>query len=188
MKYKPDDRDQQAPDPAFDPERDVAGVGPGDHGLMGAHDIQRYLRSRVPGSNYQDRPVLQLGGVPVVGRMQLFDLGSEIRGEVREAGDLPAGHGHDHGVGLEPGVVRFHDEGGVPLREARHSLAASHREGELGRVRLQIVGHLVLGWKRMAGSGEGLAVEPVIPGRGEQAERVPPAPPGPTDRLRARRG
>ena len=74
-------------------------------------DIHRYLRSRVPGSNHQDRPILQLGGVPVLDRMELFDLGSQILGETREAGDLPAGHGYDHVVSLEPAVVGLHDEG-----------------------------------------------------------------------------
>jgi hypothetical protein len=61
--------------------------------------------------------------------------------------------------------------------------AGPNRELELGRVGLQVVGHLVLGGERVGRSGERDPGQRVVPGRGERPQRVPASAPGVTDPL-----
>src|SRR5262249_26393191 len=49
----------------------------------------------------------------------------------------------------------------------------THRQLEVPRITLEVVGHLVLGRKRVLRSGERQAVERIQPRRREEAQRVP---------------
>ena len=69
------------------------------------------------------------------------------------------------------------DEDIARPRQALDADAAPHRQFEMRGIRLEIVGHLVLGGEVAGGRRERHAVEPVEPRGREQAERVPALPP-----------
>src|SRR6266542_4580001 len=61
--------------------------------------------------------------------------------------------------------------------------AGSNREFEPRRVGLEVVGHLVLGGERVSRAGKGHSRQGGVAGGREEAERVPPLPPGVADPL-----
>jgi hypothetical protein len=87
--------------------------------------------------------------------MQLDDAGIQLGGEGWHSGDLVGRHGHDHVVGLEPPVARRDHEPVPGFREPVDPDAIANRQLEAGRVGLEVVGHLVLGWKGVGHSWEG---------------------------------
>ena len=98
-------------------------------------------------------------------------------------GDLLATGGHDD-VGRLPALVTGADHVPVALPpEPVHPNAGADRQLESAGVRVKVVGHLVLGREGQAVPGERHPRKAVELGRGEQAQRVPPLPPGIADPL-----
>jgi hypothetical protein len=168
---------------ALDPERHMAGLLARQPGRVSAGDLEGDLCSRVARSDHEGAAFLELGRVVVAGRVELDDIGTEVGGEGGYPGDLEGRHGHHRVVGLPAAVARGDYEPAVVLEEPVHPDAGPNRELEPGRVGLQVVGHLVLGGERVGRSGEGEPGQRVVPGRSEQAERVPAVAPGVTDPL-----
>src|SRR5512133_1707756 len=107
--------------------------------------------------------------------MQLPDARVQLVREVRhEGGPAEGSRGHDDVVGLDR-AVRCGDEVCivVPSREPLRARAGLYRQAEARRIRLEVVGELVLAWRVPAWGWERHPVEPVGPGRGEQLQAVP---------------
>jgi hypothetical protein len=138
----------------LDPERDMAGLLACQPGRVPAGDLQGDLGPRVSCSDHQDAAFLELGRVAVASRMELDDLGPEVGGERGDPGDLEARHGHHGVVGPPAPVASGNHEPAVAPGESVHADAGPHRELELGRVGLQVVGDLVLGGERVGRCGE----------------------------------
>ena len=109
--------------------------------------------------------------------------GSELGGERGHPGDLEGRHGDHHVVGRPAPVAGGDHEPAVVPPEPVHADAGPDRELEPGRVGLQVVGHLVLGGERVGRRGEREPGQRVVPGRGEQPQRVPAPAPGVADPL-----
>src|SRR5262249_38086994 len=78
---------------------------------------------------------------------------------------------------------RGHHEAIVLSRESGDAHSRSHWQGETLCVTLEIVRHLVFRRKLAAAGGEPHPREPVVAGRGEEAQRIPSQAPRITDPL-----
>jgi hypothetical protein len=155
---------------AVDAEGDLADVPSRQPGPVPGGELEGDLRPRVARADHQDGAVLELGGVAVVGRVQLDDAGVELAGEVGHPGPLVVGHRHHHVVGFPPPLARRHHQPAVLPRQPVHPDAGPDRELEPGRVGLQVVGHLVLGGEGPGRGREGHPHQPAVAGRGEQPQ------------------
>src|SRR5919107_352150 len=150
---------------------------------MRSGHLESDLRSRVARSNHQNGAFLELRRAAVLARMDLHDARKELAGEGGDLRDLIGARRDDHAFRFETAVAGCNYEP-IPLPgESVHLDAGTNGELESGGVGLEIVGHLVLRGEREGGGGEAPALQSVIAGRGEQAERVPAIAPGVTDPL-----
>ena len=92
-------------------------------------------------------------------------------------GFLVGRHGDDHLRRLEAPLARLGDEDAIPLGKAVNAHPGPYRKREAGRIRFEVVGHLVLGRERFGRRREGHAVEGIVLSRREETERVPAATP-----------
>jgi hypothetical protein len=118
-----------------------------------------------------------MSAVPVLAGMELNDARIELTGEGRHPGALVCCHRHHDILRLEEPVARLDDEAAAISGQPIYLDAASDRELEPRRVRLQVVGHLVLAGKRVPRPGERQTREGVVTGRRKEPERVPPRSP-----------
>src|SRR5215208_7001036 len=105
---------------------------------------------------------------------------------VGEGGDLRylvGARRDDHVFRFELAVAGCNYEAIALPGESVHLDAGTNGQIESGGVGFEIVGHLVLRGERQSGGGEAPALQSVVAGRGEQAERVPALAPGVTDPL-----
>ena len=110
--------------------------------------------------------------------MELGDVGVELVGEVGYVRRLITAGGQYHIVSLEPLITGADDESVGDLGDRVDAQTHSDRKIESGRVRLEVVGHLVLGRWLMSRSRE-LQTRQGIEVRGrEESQRVPAFPPG----------
>ena len=143
---------------------------PGEQRRVRCRDLHRNVGTGVARADHQHAPVAQLRRVPVVPRVQLDDPRIEVGRERRDLGLLVVPH-RDHDVVGGEDVIAGRDLIAVPAaRQPVDAHAVAEREIEVGRVRLEIVGHLVLGDERGARRRERHAGQAVETGRGEQEQ------------------
>ena len=150
----------QARGESVDAKRNVAGVAPRQPDLVTPREIERDLRARVTRADDQHAAVPQLARVPVVLGVKLNDVAAQLARERRNPRGLVAGHGdHDLG-GLDGAAVGLDAVAVTGSRQAIDARAGSDRQLEARDVRLQVVGHLVLGRERISGGGKGMPARP----------------------------
>ena len=185
MAEEADDRQEEPRAPAAVPDRDLAHRPARQPRLPAAHELVRDLGPGVAGADDQHAALAQLRRPAVPAGVQLHDPGVELRGEGGKP-RRPVRARRDHDVvGLEPLVAGRDDEAVAVLRHAVDPHAGPDRKVEAGRVRLEVVRHLVLGRERPARRREAPARQAVVPRRREQAQRVPTPAPGVADPLAA---
>ncbi len=102
------------------------------------------IGTRVTEANHQDRSVRQLVRTPVVSGMKLPDLGSQQRGEIRDARLLERARRDDHLLTLEPQFPRG-DDVSAPV-DGHQSIdldAGADREAAFIGVCAEIISHLM---------------------------------------------
>jgi hypothetical protein len=151
-------------------------------GMCAGH-LESDLSPRVARAHHKHGTFLELRGVTVLARMELHDARMEIVGEGGDLRDLVGARRDDHVSRFETAAAGRQDEAVILPGESVHLDACSNGELEPGRVGREIVGHLVLGWKRHGGRGEAPARQSTVPSRGEQAKRVPALAPSVADPL-----
>jgi hypothetical protein len=183
--HEPDQRDEEPipPPAASGPVGFSARVPARQPGALLPGHLQGDLGPGVGGADDQDAALPQLGWIPILAGVQLEDARVELGGEGGDPGPLVGARCHHDMVGLKSVLPRRHDRP-IPLPgQPIDAHAGSNREVEPGRIRLQVVGDLVLGGERPGRRGEGPAWQPVVARGGEQAQRVPPFAPGVADAL-----
>jgi hypothetical protein len=179
----PQDREHDPAAPGLDPDRDVPGVVARQVGRACGCEVHRDVGAGVAWTDDQHRPVLELGGVAVLARVQLDRARVEVGREVGDARALE-GAGGDHDVaGLDGPGRGVGDEVPVDRGEALDARAGADLDARLLGVGLEVVGHLVLGREAVARVGEREAREAVVGRRGEDPQRVPALAPGVADAL-----
>ena len=113
--------------------------------------------------------------------MQLHDVRIEIAGKAGNSRRLVVGHRHDHVRGVERKIPCPDDVAVALALDALDPGACVHGQLKSYHIGFEVVGHLVLGRKGPAGRRKRHAVEAVVAGRREQAQRVPAAAPGIAD-------
>ena len=138
-------RKTDPPAPALDRHRELAGVRAREDDIVRRRRLVGDVRARVARADDEHRPVLELRQVAVVARVELGDARVELARELGRVRPLEDAGGDDDVVGLEAPVAGGRHVAAVLLRRAP-STAVPLRTGQLEarRVRLQVVGHLVL--------------------------------------------
>ena len=164
-----------------DAEGHVARLVPGQPRRAFLRELERDLGARVADPNDEDGAFRELRRVAVFERVELTNRRIELRGERRDLRLLEVRHGDHHVVRLEGLVPRGHDEPFTSPREAVDARARADRQVESRRVRLEIVGHLVLRGRVAPRCGESHPGQRAVSGGGEQDERIPSVAPRVTD-------
>ena len=113
--------------------------------------------------------------------MELHNARKELLSESGDLRDLVGARRDDHVFRFETAVAGCNYEP-IPLPEESVYLdTSSNGELESGGVGLEIIGHLVLGGERKGWRGESPALQSIVAGRGEQAQRIPALAPGVPD-------
>ena len=186
MPAKNSPRKQHPSAAALDRRRKLAGVrAREDRPRAPTPSLEGDVRARVARADDEHRPVLQLREVAVVARVELGDAGVELAGEVgrrRASGRRPsrrrrcrprtAGRRRSPRSGRPPSSAR---RPAVPLRTGSSNRA---------RVRLEVVGHLVL--RRVRGRAAPGSASPAGR-RGARASRAAASPSAPASCRRAAR-
>lgn len=115
--------------------------------------------------------------------MQLRDVRTEVRRELWNPGGLIGARCHHHVVRLVPCRAGPDHIPAVRAGESVNVDPGADRKPESGRIRLEIVGHLVLCGIRPSRRREGPARQPVIASRREHPQRVPSVAPRVADPL-----
>ena len=163
--------------------RQLAGRRAGDgRGVRAAH-VERDLGARVahPDDEHAARP--QLLGIPVVTRVELQHGCPEPAGQLGHPRRRVAARGEHHVLGFPAACTGFDDEPVADPANPIHVDARAHGQPEVRRVRLQVVGLLVLRREPEPVSGERQALEAVVLGRCEQVQGVPAQAPRIADAL-----
>ena len=145
--------------------------------------LERDVRARVARADDEHRPVLQLGEVAVVARVELPDPRIEIGREARDVRLLHHSRRDDDVVGLEPLLTGGEDIALAILRQCLDGRRRPDRKLEARGVRLEVVGHLVCRRVRRALRREAHSGEPVVARGRVEPERVPAVPPRVADAL-----
>src|SRR5919107_1476802 len=152
--------------------RQVRGMRPGH--------LEGDLRSRVARANHQNGAFLELRWVAVLAGMELHDARMELTGEGGDLRYLVGARRDDHVFRFETAVAGCNYEPISLPGESVHLDAGSNGELESSRVGLEIICHLALRGNRQGWRWEAPALQSVVAGWGEQAERVPALAPGVT--------
>ena len=168
---------------ALDAEGDVAALLPREPRRVLLRPLDGDLGAGVPDSDDEHRPSWSCEGFRYSPEWSWTMRGSSSCANAGTRGTWWLRHRYDHVVSLEPPVARLDDEAAAVPRQPVHPDAGSNREPEPCRVRLEVVGHLVLGGEHVRRAGEGHARQGVVAGGREEAKRVPPLPPGVADPL-----
>src|SRR6266545_5725765 len=180
---EPDDREDEPRAPAPMADRDLPRRLPREPRALALRELERDLGTRIAQADDEHVTLPQLPRVAVVARVEQHDRGVELEGEWGEFWDPLCPRRHHDTVGFEPALAGD-DHVSVALSgEPVDADARLDRQVELGRVGLEVVGHLVLRGERPAGRREPPARQAVVLGRGEQAEGIPPVSPGVADPL-----
>ena len=172
-----DHREEEAGRGPAVPERNLGTRLAGQPGFMRAAGLQGDLRPGVPHPHHQDGTGLELGRVLVAVGVELHDVGRQFRRKARRLGQL-AGAGGEDNVRRRPALRPGRDMEPLPVvAQPGDGRVGPDRQVEPGGIVLQIVRLLVLGGEGEAVAGEGPAGQAVVLGGGEQAQRVPAAPP-----------
>ena len=164
-------------------DRDVARVSTRQPRAVLAGDVEGDLGARVAGTDDQHATGSQLGGVAVLARVKLHDLGVELAREVRHPGFVVRAGGHDDLCCKPPRLAGDDDVSVVVFgtTKAVDADSGSHRQLEGVRVQFEVVGHLVLGGEGVRRRRKGQPGQAVVAGWGEQAQRVPAVAPAVAD-------
>ena len=142
-------RDDEPSGPAPDADGLVPGVPARQPRRMTARTTSRAISAPELPAPTTSTPPSELRRIPVVARVQLHDRRVELAARTPAPGAADRRHRDDDVVGLEPAVA------GASRRTGRPSCASpstrtpvAHRQLEVGRVGLEVVGHLVLGRER----------------------------------------
>jgi hypothetical protein len=117
--------------------------------LVRARHLLGDLGPRVADPDDQHRTLAALVGAEVLARVQLRDVPVQLGREARDLPDLVRARGDDDVVGLEAARARRHDVAVAVLRQRVDPDGRAHRQVELGRVGLEVVGLLVLRRERV---------------------------------------
>ena len=166
-------------------ERHVTHVLAGEPGSVPPlHDFDGDLGARVARAHDERAALSKLGWASIIERVHLDDVGPEVLRERRHPGALVARHRHDDVIGLELHVAGGHHVAGPASRYPFDGDAGAHGQLEPRRVRLEVVGHLVLRGERVARPRKGHAGEPVEARRAEKTKRIPATAPRVADARR----
>ena len=133
------------------------------------------LNAGRPGADYQNCPITQLGGIPVVGGMDLLD--SRVKwNDIRNDRTLKRTGRHDYMVGLDDALGGLRTEAGTARlsTKGRNFNSTVDRSGDLLRVCDEVVYDLVSGRKAILIAGKGHAGKSIVPGWPIGNQGIPP--------------
>ncbi len=170
-----EDREGQSAPTRLQAERDLPAVAPAQDRPALLGELVGDVAAGVRGAHDEHRPLLELSRPAIVTGVKLLDRRVEIRGEgrhVRRPSKGPRGH-HDVVAGERAVAERDRKPASRPALEPGNPGVHLHRKVEAERVALQEVSDLLLARVRPRLGREPQAREPVVLGRGVQAEAVP---------------
>jgi hypothetical protein len=132
-------------DEAVNAEGDGTDLLPRQRGRVPGRNLHRYLAARVADPHHQHIALSQLRWIAILRRVQLDDARIELSGKRGNPRHLVAAHGHDDVVRLKSHGACGQLESVAAPSQAVDAESGPNGQLEPGGIRLEVVGHLILG-------------------------------------------